>query len=104
MVASASSPAALTRWRTSGVGSARQAQSNGGFGLGLGVPIVGATADDLDDIDPETPLPTFEVQPAMLAVDLLLLPGESRSCVYHFFFLGWDRNLMRDRYVYDNAS
>ena len=34
-----------------------------------------------DEINPETPLPTFEVQPTMLAVDLCLLPGESRSCV-----------------------
>jgi len=30
--------------------------------------------------DEEIPLPVFEVQPAMLAVDLALSPGESRSC------------------------
>ncbi|KAF8638674.1 hypothetical protein AX17_002019 [Amanita inopinata Kibby_2008] len=34
------------------------------------------------DLDPEAPLPTFEVQPAMLAVDLSLSPGESRSYTY----------------------
>jgi hypothetical protein len=32
------------------------------------------------------PLPTFQVQPAMLAVDLSLLPGESRSCASTFYF------------------
>lgn len=33
-----------------------------------------------EDIDPDAPLPTFDVQPAMLAVDLVLAPGESRTC------------------------
>ena len=31
--------------------------------------------------DPETPLPTYEVQPTLLAVDVSLGPGESRSCM-----------------------
>lgn len=31
--------------------------------------------------DPEVPLPTFEVQPTLLAVDVSLGPGESRSCM-----------------------
>lgn len=35
-----------------------------------------------EDVDPESPLPMFEVQPAMLAVDMSLLPGESRSCAW----------------------
>ncbi|KAF9552700.1 Rgp1-domain-containing protein [Agrocybe pediades] len=35
-----------------------------------------------EEIDPEEPLPTFEIQPAMLAVDLSLAPGESRSYTY----------------------
>ncbi|KAJ7596555.1 Rgp1-domain-containing protein [Mycena floridula] len=35
-----------------------------------------------DDTDPDAPLPTLEVQPAMLAVDLSLLPGESRTYTY----------------------
>ncbi|KAI0809293.1 Rgp1-domain-containing protein [Irpex lacteus] len=39
-------------------------------------------AQDDDDVDEEIPLPTFEVQPAMLAVDLKLRPGESRSYTY----------------------
>ncbi|KAF9475530.1 Rgp1-domain-containing protein [Pholiota conissans] len=34
------------------------------------------------EIDPEEPLPTFEIQPAMLAVDLNLAPGQSRSYTY----------------------
>lgn len=33
-----------------------------------------------DDLDSDAPLPTFEVQPTMLIVDLALNPGESRSC------------------------
>ncbi|KAF8816608.1 Rgp1-domain-containing protein [Phlegmacium glaucopus] len=46
--------------------------------LGLGFP--DGTGDE--EVDPEEPLPTFEVQPAMLAVDLSLAPGESRSYTY----------------------
>ncbi|PPQ84542.1 hypothetical protein CVT25_007612 [Psilocybe cyanescens] len=34
------------------------------------------------EFDPEEPLPTFEIQPAMLAVDLSLAPGESRTYTY----------------------
>lgn len=34
----------------------------------------------VDEWDPETALPVFEVRPSMLAVDLALGPGESRSC------------------------
>lgn len=33
-----------------------------------------------EEIDADVPLPTYEVQPTMLAVDLLLGPGESRTC------------------------
>ena len=38
-----------------------------------------------EEIDPEAPLPTFEVPQVMLAVDLCLQPGESRSCQYLIF-------------------
>ncbi|KAG6836319.1 hypothetical protein H0H93_009157 [Arthromyces matolae] len=48
------------------------------IGLGLGM----SMGMGEEDIDPEVPLPTFEVQPAMLAVDLLLAPGESKSYTY----------------------
>ncbi|KII86306.1 hypothetical protein PLICRDRAFT_56036 [Plicaturopsis crispa FD-325 SS-3] len=41
-----------------------------------------AGGDAEDEVDPEAPLPTFETQPAMLAVDLSLGPGESRSYTY----------------------
>lgn len=41
-----------------------------------------------EDIDPELPLPTFETQPSMLAVDLLLLPGDSRSCTSNWI-INW---------------
>lgn len=37
---------------------------------------------NFEQVDPDTPLPTFQVQPAMLAVDLTLLPGESRTYTY----------------------
>ncbi|KAK0434585.1 Rgp1-domain-containing protein [Armillaria borealis] len=36
----------------------------------------------IEDIDPDTPLPIIEIQPVMLAVDLSLLPGESRTYTY----------------------
>jgi hypothetical protein len=69
-----------------------------GVGLGLGIPgspgINGAGTGSVpnsngivdEDIDPGTPLPTFEIQPAMLAVDLSLMPGESRSCGFKISF------------------
>ncbi|KAJ8454968.1 hypothetical protein ONZ45_g19100 [Pleurotus djamor] len=46
-----------------------------GLGIGIG---------DLSepDVDPEAPLPTFDEQQSMLAVDLSLYPGESRSYTY----------------------
>ena len=60
--------------------------SLGGFGI---PPIRGG---DEEEIDEDVPLPTFDVRPAMLAVDLALLPGESRSCecffiLFYFFLL-----------------
>ena len=60
-----------------GNGNAAGGGSNG-RGLGFGIPPVGC--DEEEEIDEDVPLPTFEVRPAMLAVDLTLLPGESRSC------------------------
>lgn len=44
---------------------------------------VGGT--ESDSIDPEEPLPTLEIQPALLAVDLSLAPGETRTCTFPFF-------------------
>ncbi|KAG5636929.1 hypothetical protein H0H81_006362 [Sphagnurus paluster] len=58
--------------------SGRFPNQSGGVGLGLGLPSPSAG----EDVDPDAPLPTFEVQPAMLAVDLSLLPGESRTYTY----------------------
>ena len=55
-------------------------------GVGLGL-INGGTEED---VDPDTPLPTFDVQPAMLAVDLILGPGESRTCERSFSSLHVD--------------
>ncbi|KAL5534971.1 RGP1 [Sanghuangporus sanghuang] len=42
----------------------------------------GTTLDATEEVPPDTPLPVFEVQPAMLAVDLVLAPGESRTYTY----------------------
>lgn len=56
--------------RLSGAAMAASASAPAGFGLSA------------EDDDPEIPLPTFEVQPSMLAVDLSLRPGESRSYTY----------------------
>lgn len=62
--------------------------NGGGSNSGLGLGSLGSSSSlafkssivEEDDIDPELPLPTFEVQPAMLAVDLVLSPGESKTC------------------------
>lgn len=45
---------------------------NGGLGLQR------SPSEEL--YDPEVPLPTYEVQPTLLAMDVSLGPGESRSC------------------------
>ncbi|EKM60687.1 uncharacterized protein PHACADRAFT_110305 [Phanerochaete carnosa HHB-10118-sp] len=37
-----------------------------------------------EDGDADEPLPTFDVPPAMLAIDLSLMPGQSRNYVYTF--------------------
>ncbi|KAI0063240.1 Rgp1-domain-containing protein [Artomyces pyxidatus] len=51
--------------------------AKGAVGLGLG----GVGLED-DEWDPDIPVPVFEMQPAMLAVDLTLGPGEERSYTY----------------------
>ena len=98
LVSSISSPAPGSgsgRWRTSSstLGSSASSPASARFGdsisspnvLGLDVPKSGD-----EEVDPEEPLPTFEVQPAMLAVDLSLAPGESRSCELVFYlFSSW---------------
>ncbi|KAG2356055.1 Rgp1-domain-containing protein [Suillus spraguei] len=52
--------------------------SSAGVGLGLSV----GAASPVEEGEEEVPLPVFEVQPAMLAVDLTLSPGESRTYTY----------------------
>ncbi|KAF5385589.1 hypothetical protein D9757_006750 [Collybiopsis confluens] len=61
------------------------------LGLGLGWPVgsvsglgVGGSSSMgvIDEVDPGLPLPTFEAQSVMLAVDASLEPGESRSYEY----------------------
>jgi hypothetical protein len=54
--------------------------SSAGVGLGLGLSV--GAANSVEEGEEEIPLPVFEVQPAMLAVDLALGPGESRTCEY----------------------
>ncbi|KAF6742880.1 Rgp1-domain-containing protein [Ephemerocybe angulata] len=66
-----------TRWRSSSTAS--NAKSTSATGLGAAG---GSVGDAVNNLDAEVPLPTFEVQPAMLAVDLNLAPGESRSYTY----------------------
>lgn len=70
------------RARTSSVfslfsnGQGPSPSSRSAVGLGFST----STSED-DEIDPDQPLPTLEVQPSMLAVDLSLGPGESRTCM-----------------------
>ncbi|EKM77019.1 hypothetical protein AGABI1DRAFT_130745 [Agaricus bisporus var. burnettii JB137-S8] len=71
----------------------------GGYGSGLGLGISSNTSNTSNNpnhnnnnnnmnnyadeiIDPELALPTFEAQPTMLAVDLRLSPGESKTYTY----------------------
>ena len=74
------------RARTSSVfslfsgGQAPPPSNRSGLGLGLST-----SASEEEEIDPDQPLPTLEVQPAMLAVDLSLAPGESRTCTRFLF-------------------
>ncbi|EJF58478.1 Rgp1-domain-containing protein [Dichomitus squalens LYAD-421 SS1] len=71
------------RARTSSVfslfstGQALPPPSRSGLGLGLST-----SASEDEEMDPDQPLPTLEVQPSMLAVDLSLAPGESRTYTY----------------------
>ncbi|KAI0719097.1 Rgp1-domain-containing protein [Cerioporus squamosus] len=51
--------------------------SKSAVGLGLTT-----TTTDEEEVNADTPLPTLEVQPSMLAVDLSLAPGESRTYTY----------------------
>ncbi|KZT24659.1 Rgp1-domain-containing protein [Neolentinus lepideus HHB14362 ss-1] len=51
--------------------------SSSGSGVGLGFGAMGE-----EEVDPEAPLPVLEVPPSMLAVDLTLGPGESRTYTY----------------------
>ncbi|KAJ3982973.1 Rgp1-domain-containing protein [Lentinula detonsa] len=50
------------------------------LGLGLGWPL--GSGSLTEEIDPELPLPTFEAQSSLLAVDVALEPGESKSYEY----------------------
>ena len=50
--------------------------SRSAVGLGFST-----SRSEYDEIDPDQPLSTLEVQPPMLAVDLSLSPGESRTCM-----------------------
>ncbi|KAF8642873.1 hypothetical protein AX16_009379 [Volvariella volvacea WC 439] len=71
--------------------TAGQQRSRAASGMANGSASTGRIVDLGDDpppapaeeeIDPEVPLPTLEIQPSMLAVDLVLAPGESRSYTY----------------------
>lgn len=69
------------RSRTPSVSSPSTPVNGQQNGAGLGLTNGGVE----ENIDPEEPLPTLSVQPAMLAVDLMLGPGESRTCEQTFY-------------------
>ncbi|KAG2128752.1 Rgp1-domain-containing protein [Suillus bovinus] len=60
--------------------SSQSDTSAANVGLGLGSNV--GAANPVEEGEEEMPLPVFEVQPAMLAVDLALSPGESRTYTY----------------------
>lgn len=62
--------------------SSQSDTSPANVGLGLSV----GAANPVEEGEEEMPLPVFEVQPAMLAVDLALSPGESRTCELPYLF------------------
>ncbi|KAF8907707.1 Rgp1-domain-containing protein [Gymnopilus junonius] len=82
----------------SGTGSGRWRTSSSSLSINLASPLsgrfpnstsspsvlglAGTAGNGAGEVDPEVPLPTFEIQPAMLGVDLSLAPGESRSYTY----------------------
>ncbi|KAG8220206.1 Rgp1-domain-containing protein [Butyriboletus roseoflavus] len=68
------------RSRTSSVSSSSSGTLVDGQPNGVGLGLINGGAEE--DVDPDIPLPTFDVQPAMLAVDLTLAPGESRTYTY----------------------
>ncbi|KAJ7115241.1 Rgp1-domain-containing protein [Mycena epipterygia] len=68
-----------TGLRALGAGLGIWTRSAGGMGADAGA---GSGADTLRESDPDAPVPTLEVTPEMLAVDLSLRPGESRSYTY----------------------
>ncbi|KAI3602341.1 retrograde golgi transport protein rgp1-like protein [Moniliophthora roreri] len=74
-----SSGSAPTSWWDKG---GKEASASGGWRSVIGFDSRGLVDKE---VDPETPLPTFEVQPAMLGVDLTLGPGESRSYKYTLY-------------------
>lgn len=87
LVSSLSSPNAnggsSARWRSPSSFTPATTPSSGRFPNSTSSPSVlglAAAANGMGEVDPEIPLPTFEIQPAMLGVDLSLAPGESRSC------------------------
>ncbi|KAJ3893392.1 Rgp1-domain-containing protein [Lentinula edodes] len=55
-------------------------ESGSRLGLGLGWSL--GLGQSTEEVDPELPLPTFEAQSTMLAVDMCLEPGESKSYQY----------------------
>jgi len=67
-------------------GGKRRSMTGHGSTFSLSLPSPAAKSAALagpvepNDILSDEPLPALEVQPAMLAVDLTLLPGESKSC------------------------
>ncbi|KAG0697033.1 Rgp1-domain-containing protein [Suillus ampliporus] len=69
------------RSRAPSLSSQSDVSAGAGVGLGLGLS-VGGNGTIGEEGEEEMPLPVFEVQPAMLAVDLALSPGESRSYTY----------------------
>ena len=80
------SAASASRWRSSSaaaqipsIPSSNKFYNTNNHTRGLGMNLLGSSST-IEAISPDGPLPTFQVQPTMLAVDLALQPGESRSC------------------------
>ncbi|KAJ3918996.1 Rgp1-domain-containing protein [Lentinula edodes] len=75
-----SSPTSASVRRSHSRASSFSSGSGSRLGLGLGWSL--GLGQSTEEVDPELPLPTFEAQSTMLAVDMRLEPGESKSYQY----------------------
>jgi len=76
----------LSRWRSTSTSNTPLPRR---FPNGCSSPSILTFGNGTEDVDPEEPLPTCKIQPAMLTMDPSLGRGESRSCGFFYITLGY---------------